>query len=360
MMFDHAQQNLAKAGRRLIDDRLSLFRAKDQMQVALKGLLRNEGIKPIGAAMEKRIASYARERFGHVCYAPWLVFYATCRGAFLEGWVPDNFFQQVAVRKINGAYHMADNARTLQVRLLGPGSMPDIAHFVSGEWRDPDGALWPPDGIEARIFGNHAEVCVKTEQSSKGRGVHILDRKGFDRRTVESLGNLVVQRVLTQSDHFAEIFPGAVTTVRVTTGKLPGQRPFMLFANLRMGRGEARTVTLGSIKAPIIDDDGAIGSFAYDSDWTRHATHPDTGFRFGGAHIPDFARLRDHCLSLHDRLPQFGLIGWDVTTERNGAIQLMEINTGFPGIKFAEAMVGPCLRVLNVEQYARRPARAVA
>jgi hypothetical protein len=351
-MFETRQQRLAWLARRKIEERLSYLEAKMMVTDSLKGLLSNDGLKPISESAEKKIISYARERFGSSCYAPWLVFYTTGRGKFREGWVPDNFFQRVAVQRINGPFHMTDNARTLQNRLLGPGVLPDIAHFVSGEWRGIDGELWEPHGLVERLFGDQPEICVKTEQSSKGRGVQIIDRKDFDQHAVESLGNFVVQRVLQQSEFFSTIFPGAVATLRVTTGKLPSQRPVLLFSYLRVGRGHARAVTVNSVKAHIIDDDGAVGPFGYDSGWARHAVHPDTGFRFEGAKIPEFAALVAHCLALHDRIPQFGIIGWDAAVERNGAIQILEINTGYPGIKFSEMMVGPCLKAFNVEQYA--------
>lgn len=359
-MLEDARLRIAKTVRHLSANEISHLQAKALVAKALAGLLANDGVRPIGGRMESRIEKYAKERLGGVIYAPWLVFYATYRGAFHEGWIPDNFFQQVAIPRINGPFHMTDNARTLQRRLIGSDVIPDVAHFVSGEWRGPEGELWDRASVAARLFGNQAEICVKTEQSSKGRGVRLLDRESFRLEEVEALGPLVAQRVIRQSEALEAIFPGAVTTIRVTTAKLPGARPVMLFSNLRMGRGAARKVTLGSLKVPIVDGSGSVGPIASDSDWRQYRAHPDTGFRFEGATIPGFAQLRDDCLALHDRLPQFGLVGWDVTIDRDGHMQLLELNTGHPGIKFAEATVGPCLGALHLERYVRRPRRHAA
>jgi hypothetical protein len=353
-MLDNSKERVARFGRNFSARALSGLTAGRLVAEAFRGLLSNRDVKMMSAPAARRISGYARERFGSTIYAPWLLFYATYRGRFVEGWIPDNFFQEVAVGRLNGTYHLLDNARTLQARLLGPGALPDIAHFVSGEWRDVDGALLDPATIAERLFADCDEICIKTQQSSKGRGVSFVGHNSFDRAAVEALGDFVVQRRIAQHDALGAMFPNAVTTIRITTGKLRAARPVSLFANLRLGRGAARAVTLGSIKVPILDDDGALDRCGADHDWRLFTEHPDTGFRFERGRVPEFGRMQAYCLALHERLPQFGLIGWDVTADAAGDIHLLELNTGHPGIKFAEATVGPCLRAFDMERYAAR------
>ena len=319
----------------------------------LKQLLRNPDVRPLPQATVATIRRYARERFGSAGYAPWLIFYATMRGRFVEGWVPSDFFMSVAIRRINGAYHMADNARTLQYRLMGPGVLPDIAHFVSGEWRSVDGALLDRSRIADLLFEQGEKICIKAQESSKGLGVRFATRSTFDLSAVEATGNFVVQPAIRQAESYDRFFPDALNTVRVSTAKLPGQRPRALFGFLRTGLGNARHIASDWFDISVVDDDGTFDRRGWDPARRWSERHPDTGFVFAGERLSEYRRLVDYCIALHDRIPQFGFVGWDVCVDREGEPRLLEINTGFPGIKFAEMTVGPCLRCFNVEQYAR-------
>lgn len=328
------------------------LRTKRIASAAFQGLLSNPDIKAPSPTTTRKISDYAQEHFGSTIYAPWLMVYTTYRGGFREGWIPENFFHEVVVHQLNGKYHMLDNARTLQAGLLGPDVLPDILHFISGDWKSVDGGLLNEDSIVERLFDECDEVCIKTQQSSRGRGVSFATRESFDLEAVKALGDFVVQKRLRQHDFFSAMFPGAVATIRVATGKRRGARPTGLFSNLRLGRGSDRAVSLNQIKVPIVDSDGTLDRWGTDGDWKRHAEHPDTGFRFEGARIPDFQKIQGYCVALHERLPQFGLIAWDVAADTAGDPRIMEFNTGFPGIKFGEMSLGPCFEAFDLEQYA--------
>lgn len=355
--MSNLRRRIIYKGRTVFDDQAAALRAREEVQREMAKLLANDGVAPLPDGEVRRIKDYARSVFGSEAYFPWLHFYAVYRGAFVEGWVPSNLFQDIAVKHVNGPYHMADNARTLQWRLLATPSLPDLAHHVSGEWREVSGELLAPSELRSTLFRDADEVCVKTQNSSRGRGVSFERRETFDLARVESLGNLVVQRVIRQSAFFDDIFPGAVATLRVSTGKLPASRPHFIGSYLRLGVGRARAVGEGSLRVPVLGLGGRLGDFASDAAWRRFTQHPDTGFRFAGAVVPGFDKAVAHCLELHDRLPQFGLIGWDVVLDQEGEVRLMELNTGHPGVKFVEMSVGPTLEAFRMEQHVR-PARA--
>lgn len=325
----------------------------------MRKLLANGGRKPLPAAEVRRIRDYARATFGSEAHFPWLHFYAVYRGGFVEGWVPEDFVQGVAMPFLNGAYHKLCQARTLQWRLLGAESLPDLAHFVGGEWRDLDGALIPRDRVRDLFFADEQRVCLKTEQSIWGKGVSFATPETFDLAVIEAQGNLVVQRAIRQGEWFARIFPGAVTTLRVATGKLRGARPHLVGAFLRVPHGAAQNVDGNAYDLPILDAEGRLSSFALRQDWSRLSAHPDTGFRFEGEAVPDFAGAVAHCLALHDRLPQMGFIGWDVVLDETGRVQVMEFNTAHPETRLLEMSVGPCLVPFRLEQYRGRAIRDV-
>jgi hypothetical protein len=344
--------------RRLVDRAREATRARSlalrvEQDVArhMARLLAYGGVRPLPDRETRRIREYAREVFGSARHYPWLHFYAVYRGRFHEGWVPEDYFQSVAIPFLNGAYHKVCQARTLQRRLLGCASMPDLAHFAGGAWFDPEGERIDRARLREALFDGRDEVCVKTEHTIWGRGVSFETREGFDLGRVEAQGALVVQRVIRQADWFDALSPGAVATLRVATGRPEGAAPRLVGAFVRLGAGGSRVVGAGSLEAPILDAAGTLNPFALDDDWRRLPRHPATGVAFDGATVPEFGRMVAHCLRLHDRLPQFGFIGWDVVLGRDGEVEVMEFNTAHPETRLLEMALGPCFVDFRLERF---------
>jgi phytoene dehydrogenase-like protein len=110
------------------------------------------------------------------------------------------------------------------------------------------------------------------------------------------------------------------------------------------------------LDVPVLDADGRLCAWANTVDWQRLPRHPDTGFVFDGATVAGYAAAARACVALHERLPQFGFIGWDVAIDSEGAPQVLEMNIGQPDVKVIEMSVGPSLTALQLERYARRAA----
>jgi hypothetical protein len=315
-------------------------------------LLRNGGRRPLGARARARVQDYARCTLGSADFAPWLEFYTVYRGAFHEGWIPENFFQLVAIPAINGPYHKLCFARSLQRRLLGDPALPDLIHFVGGDWRDLEGEPVPRCEVKARLFADAGEICLKTDQSLLGRGVSFVCADDFDLAAVERLGDLVVQRAVRQHPALARFSPQAVATLRIATGRPAGGAPQLLGAYLRVGVGASRAVDAHSIEIAILDGCGTLDAAGVGDAWRMHDRHPDTGAAFAGAAAPGFPAMAAKCLDLHARrLPQFGYVGWDATLDADGAVRILEFNTGRPSHRFLEMSVGPCLRALDLERF---------
>ena len=83
--------------------------------------------------------------------------------------------------------------------------------------------------------------------------------------------------------------------------------------------------------------------------WEQYSEHPDSGFAFAGQMIPNFPIAVAECEKIHRKLPNFAIIGWDVSITENGEVGIIEWNAGHPDIKFSEATTGPCFSGLGWE-----------
>jgi len=316
-------------------------------------LLANSDVKPLDAALKRRIRKYAADALGNRNFCHWLYVYTLYRGSFLEGWVPEDFFRKV-IPRINGVYRSISDAKTLSGRILQTNHLPDKAYRVNGSWFDTGGNRLQSNEVKDIIFDQNTTAFVKLDNSSQGKGIVVIHRDTFDEaRFLHIDKNFVVQRAIIQAGWFEAISPGCVATLRITTGLPVGGSPRICAAYLRIGRKGAKFVTSAeAIKIPVVDDKGTLGDFALDSNWFRYYSHPDSGVKFEGKKVPYFVEAVSLCEKLHERVPQFTVIGWDVAITESGWVELMEWNVGFPDIKFSEATTGPCFKHLHLERFA--------
>ncbi len=321
---------------------------------AYRGIIANPGVNELSSATRRTIRQYANDVLGRELYMPWLEMYTAYRGEFLEGWIPDNYFEWRVLPQINAPYRELGMSKTLSRRLLDTELLPDIAYRLNGNWFDLNSEPIQVSALKRHLFEVEPVVYVKLERSSRGRGVFILHRDNFSLEALPTSGNCVVQRGVRQAKWFDPISPNATATLRVTTA-LDDRGVVKFTASfLRTGVGEKNFITSGtSLKFVVIDGDGSLSSFASDSVWKRHTRHPDTGASFENLRIPGYRAAVDACVRLHAKVPHLGIIGWDLAIDDNGESALLEWNTSHPGIKFQEAAVGPTLREFNYERFAR-------
>lgn len=67
----------------------------------------------LSAKDKSYIKEYAKETFGSTVYAYWLYVYTAYNQKFKEGWIPDNYFGNVVIPKINKGIGHISNMKTL-------------------------------------------------------------------------------------------------------------------------------------------------------------------------------------------------------------------------------------------------------
>ncbi len=346
--------NLAKEGYATAQWVNHRIRARAETRRLLSILVGEEGCSPLSRAQEEEIREYSRETFGKSWFGEWLRVYTVFRGAFYEGWMPDDFFGEMVLPKVNKAYRGVSNIKTLTRKFLRTDAIPDIAYYIGGAWFDSGFNPISKDEVEDLVFSKSDRVFLKKDDSNQGRGVRVFNRSDWSTNKLSQREDFVVQRGLVQDPWFDQVFANCVATIRITTAFDPsqGRSARKIAAYFRMGRGHASHVTsAGGLWAPIIDNLGELGDFAVDHDWRRYRTHPDTGFTFSGKTIPGFVEAVKVCERLHAQMPHFMFVGWDVIVCDDGSVQIMEWNAGHPTIKYTEATVGPSLGFLDAKRY---------
>ena len=316
-------------------------------QAKLKSLEAKSG--PVSQADRKRCDAYATEVLGHRKFAPWLYIYCHIAGGFKEGWIPDNFYDECVVPRISGAYGEICNLRALNSTIFDAEEFPDVAAQVNGVVFGRDGLQVRQAYLIATLFGQDDRVVFKSDGSQSGEGVVILDRKSFDPQTVRSLGPGLFQSFIRQNPLFRQLSNSAsVATLRLTTASDDQGVISLRAAYLRLGRAtDIHVHSDGQVCVAVDQKTGALSDVGYLPDWSRIDHHPDAGVAFSGHTIPNFAACVRVVVRCHERFRFVRCIGWDLCVDDAGQVKIIEWNGGHNGVKFTEAVQGPCFADLN-------------
>jgi len=303
----------------------------------------------------KLSAEYARDVFGWVGYAPWLVVYSAMAGEFKEGWIPDNYYGWTVVPKVSGPFGTVTDAKTLSRKLLSTDRLPDVAYHMNGLFYDTSWNAIPPESLAEHIFDSESRIVYKADNSCRGHGVRVLTKETFDIGKIIGDGGGVFQKFVAQHAFFDEIMPDSGATLRLTTviddnGKASCRAAFMRFGR----KADTHVKWDSSVKIAVDLATGKLFPKGFLSDWRSVESHPDTGFVFAGKTLPEFGKCVGFALETHQSSPYFRSIGWDMIVDADGEIQLFEWNGAHNDIKFSEAAHGPCFADLGWEKLWRR------
>lgn len=322
-------------------------------RTALKQIAVDQGSAPLSSAVKKQIRAYATEVLGDSRYRAWLEVYTAYRGEFLEGWMPEDFWEDRVLPAVNSSFRGLGAMKTLARKILRTDLLPDLAYRVNDAWYDTENQMRTATEISELLKGANRELYFKFERTFAGTGIFVQQSSQLDLNALPASGNCVVQAAVQQHGSFELVSPNCTATLRLLTGRMPGTAATLLSAHLRVGTSGAKFIAgASSIKIPVVDAVGSLGDTGVNGHWKRFTSHPDTGTSFGTQRIPAYAKALLACTSLHDTVPQLGAIGWDVTINTEEHVELLEWNTNHPGIKFGEALHGPSFRDFDYSRFA--------
>jgi hypothetical protein len=341
-------------GKKALNSAHSYFYDADHKKEAMKAVhvIQEYNSQKLTHRSKKIADEYSIEVLGSKNYSPWLYVYTLVKGNFQEGWIPDNFFGKLVCPRINKELRAMTGFKSFTNVVLRTEALPDIAYYIDGIFYNRELSVISIYKLREQVSTSQREMFVKKDRSGRGTGVSKITVEELTEDKFQRIGNCVIQSSIKQHEFFEEIIPGSVATVRITTIKDKSGRIDLRAAYLRLGRKDTSWVQSdNSVRVAIINDSGDMDSFGYTQDWRRWLSHPDSGFSFENRRIPKFKEAIGACIELHNKVPHFTIIGWDITVGDNEEIKIMEWNSDHCDIKFSEASTGPCFLGLDWEKY---------
>lgn len=185
-------------------------------------------------------------------------------------------------------------------------------------------------------LGNISDCIIKpSKDSSSGNGVQtfssangIETKSGLPVRDfLKRYGkHFVVERKVIECDNLRNLNPSSCNTLRIHTARIDGKTKF-LSAYIRIGRAGkvVDNAHQGGICVSISPNGELQHTAATQSPYERQVK-TDSGILIQGYKIDNFDEMVQTAVKAHSRIPQFGIMGWDICTNSDNEVVIIEFN----------------------------------
>lgn len=281
------------------------------------------------------IKKYAKRELGSASYWPWLVLYTEIPEKFIPGWIPQDYYRFVLLKKFNSDLAMQiSESKNFDVHLFPDFALKPVFYKISGNYYTPDFKLLEEKVLSDRLKKTESDLVVKESFGWQGKQVAFFNSAEFKLDQLRNEKDYTVQPAIEQHEKLKKIHPSSVNTIRVNTFLGENGEPVVMNALLRFGNGGSRVDNSsngGSIC--FINKDGRCDKWSYNYYSSKSGTrHTDSGVEFSKIKIPGYSRVLQKCLECHKKFPFARVIGWDVAISKDGEPVLIEWNTNCPSL----------------------------
>lgn len=202
-------------------------------------------------------------------------------------------------------------------------------------------------GEANEIIARYDKLIVKPSiENGCGRSVKLYEKTDYEKIFTEFKKDYLIQEVLTQHESLSRLNESSINVVRVVSLNMNGVASPVNYT-LRCGAEGAVTdnyITKDGLGMFVIgvNPDGSLKDTAYHSCGVKITKAPN-GQKFSDIVIPNFKAALDMTSRIHEQLPHFGFIGFDVCFDADGSPRIMELNFRGPGVLYYQYANGALL-----------------
>lgn len=220
-----------------------------------------------------------------------------------------------------------------------------IIRNISGTFYDKNYKLLrKKEAIE--ILKKYDKVCIKPSMDSgTGKGVLLIQvDKNIEEIMDKYKTDYVIQEILQQLEETKSLNPSSVNIVRVCSLFI-NNKATVLSASLRCGaeghfNDNSITPDGKGMFVIGVDSNGKLGDKAYYPCGEKLKIAPN-GTEFSNIELPSFEKAKELVVSVHEKMPFAGFIGFDIAFEEDGNPVIMEYNLKAPGVFYYQLVNGP-------------------
>lgn len=192
------------------------------------------------------------------------------------------------------------------------------------------------------LLASYDEFVIKPSiGTEQGQGVKKVTKESnydLDALFSEEGLDFIAQEVLKQAPEIERLNPTSLNCFRVTTMYM--ENKFGYSTALKVGKKGAVRDNWNTGYWVNVNNDGKCSQYGYD-----YAMNPnektDNGIVFENLQMPNFQEMINHLEMIHKKLfPNCGVIGWDVTIDKDYKTRIIEYNLWDPGTNIEQFVCG--------------------
>ena len=200
--------------------------------------------------------------------------------------------------------------------------------------------------MEKNRFVIKPSIC--TNQGFGVKKVSMVSNRNELDVIFESEGkDFIAQEVLRQAPELERLNPTSLNCFRVTTMFMNNK--FGFSTCLKVGKKGAERDNWNTGYWVKVTDDGKCSKYGYDYNMDS-VEKTDNGIMFENLVMPEYHKMISHLESMHRKyFPNCGVIGWDVTIDKDYDVRIIEYNISDPGTNIEQFVCGDFFRPFRNE-----------
>ncbi len=279
----------------------------------------------------------------------WHQFYGGHNKQYSKKYIPQDLFFSHIEMALNRYEYTKLQDKNILDKIFDNVKHPNaLVKNINGFYQKEGKIITENEAIET-IMAHDSFIIKPSIDTSSGNNIQKLDfsddtnkkdRRSLIERLYRSYGNnFIVQEVLDQSKVMKKLNPSSLNTIRICT-YLREEGVAHLFSVVRFGSkgGFLDNISQGGFYC-VINDDGSLDQYGY-SIWKNAITETDEGIVLQDFEIPNYEEVKETAKKMHQQVPYFRLISWDIGLDRSETPVLIELNIFGQSIDF-QASTGP-------------------
>ena len=288
----------------------------------------------------------------------WHKFYTACNGFFSPCYIPETLFYTEIEPILNDKNYKTalSDKNLLDILFSGVRQPITIIKNIGGVFLSDNRIISRKQAI--KLCSIDEKMIIKPSvDSGGGKNVRVInfDKVVYSDTSFHNLfdsynGNFIVQKWIEQHPLMSQLNPTSLNTFRVLS-LMDGNEVHVLSTIVRMGRNGAITdnSTSGGISCGI-SEEGNLNKIGFSSKGKIfHKT--DNGLKFEDIKLPFMSSIREEIKLIHQRVPYFKVVSWDLAIDSSAQVVLIELNVWGQDINFHQWNNGPILSKLLKVRY---------
>lgn len=306
---------------------------------------------------EKTFNDFWIQNYGKKINPAWHKLYQSMNGVFDEKYFPEYFYTTKIEPKLNPySYCEVISDKNMLPYFFGGDNgglyIPKIyLSCVNDIYKTDDNRLLTREQALKYLENIGSCVIKPTVDTGSGSGVFIAEIKnGVDINSNKNVSEIfdyigrsfAVQETMSNNSNISKICPQSLNTFRIITFYTDTgihHAPLVM----RMGSGQNRVDNIHAGGLCVgVNIDGTLKEKAYqlgygDNNLT-YKNHPATNVEFKDYYIGDIEKAVDLAIEMHKRIPQLGILSWDMTINDKEQITLIEVNCRNQSVWFPQVV----------------------